>query len=197
MIYELSRTKQRSPGPRNEADYQQSMSASRSLRMSQMHLKNEELNMSRSSIRSQSFNEREKQEFIDKLFKDRLNESRGPKSVSSCRESLNEIEEHPSEEEYSCVQNLFESQNFAQQILSQGENSSTADFSKAFEKTLRRERRLNSVISERGIKSEESSGGPKRKGSQSRRSDLSSHSQTGKRSRTLSSVKSNINQHDA
>jgi hypothetical protein len=65
--------------------------------------------VSKSSIRSSSVNERDTQFFIDKLFKERLNESRGPKSQSSHnRESLNEIEENPSEEEYSCVQNLFE-----------------------------------------------------------------------------------------
>ena len=84
------------------------MSGKRSLRLSQLVHRNEELSVSKSSIRSSSVNERDTQFFIDKLFKERLNESRGPRSQSSHKESLNEIEENPSEEECSCVQNLFE-----------------------------------------------------------------------------------------
>ena len=184
------------------------MSGKRSLRLSQMVHRNEELSVSKSSIRSSTVNDRDTQFFIDKLFKERLNESRGPRSQSSHKESLNEIEENPSEEECSCVQNLFETQNFGeQQVLSQGEcgGFSHGDFSKSGvilgDRSMRttRERRLNSVISERGIKSEESSGGPK----SGRREGLhiqpqrSPKSQTSKRSRTLSSVKSNLNQNGA
>lgn len=92
--------------------------------------------------------------FVDKLFGDRLNESR-PRSSASYRQSfIDIIDEQPSEDEQSHVTNLFETRNFALELPTSKENregTQTAILG------IKPKDRAQSIISERDPKSEESS----------------------------------------